>query len=74
MTDFFNNNNYKENMSILIKNIETGNTTAANEQYTKTLNELSQALKSFTNKEQSVAKFIIRGDLTSHMELKSKNR
>lgn len=72
MTDFFNNEDYKENMSILIKNIETGNTTEANKQYTKTLNELSQSLKSFTNKEQSVAEFIIRGDLTSHMELKSK--
>ncbi|WP_250294913.1 hypothetical protein [Wolbachia endosymbiont of Oedothorax gibbosus] len=65
MNDPFKSENYKKNLDSLIKAIKLKN---IGEQYNKTVRDLSQALESFTDKAEDVAKFVICSDLNNYIE------
>jgi hypothetical protein len=68
MDDPFKSGNYNKNLNSLIQVIKLKDTKQIDEQYGKTVRDLSQALKDFTNKAEDVAKFVIYTDLNNYIE------
>ncbi|MFP3035812.1 MAG: hypothetical protein ACEY3A_02125 [Wolbachia sp.] len=68
MDDLFKSDNYNENLNSLIQIIKLKDTKQIDEQYDKTVRDLSQALMSFTSKAEDVAKFVICTDLNNYVE------
>ncbi|MDG7057161.1 MAG: hypothetical protein LKM43_03360 [Wolbachia endosymbiont of Penenirmus auritus] len=68
MDDLFKSGSYNENLNSLIQIIKLKDTKQIDEQYDKTVSDLSQALRGFTSKAEDVARFVICTDLNNYVE------
>ncbi|WP_419246992.1 hypothetical protein ACJZL1_03645 [Wolbachia endosymbiont of Rhagoletis indifferens] len=68
MKDPFKSDNYRENLGFLKEAIKARDELVTIRHYNKTVRDLSQALKRFTDKAEDVAKFVIRGDSIDYVK------
>ncbi len=68
MKDPFKSDNYRENLGFLKEAIKARDELVTIRHYNKTVRDLSQALKRFTDKAEDVAKFVIRSDSIDYVK------
>ena len=74
MNGTLKNDKYKESFDSLVRAIGRGDVKKIDKQYDKTINALFETFESSTDKAEDVAKYVIRGDLDSYVDLLNKKQ